>query len=117
MGAEPDYVGLVISRNFERIVRLRRKRQQSIASFIGIIYGLTGAFAFALAASFQVAVSINDLFSKMDLGAAANYIGDIIHVIPPTGMTFLMYIMLTMMVLHSLLSALVIKLADGGGTY
>ncbi|BAD84238.1 archaeal flagella-related membrane protein J, DUF110 family [Thermococcus kodakarensis KOD1] len=114
MGAEPDYVGLVISRNFERIVRLRRKRQQSIASFIGIIYGLTGAFAFALAASFQVAVSINDLFSKMDLGAAANYIGDIIHVIPPTGMTFLMYIMLTMMVLHSLLSALVIKLADGG---
>ncbi|AMQ18328.1 archaellar assembly protein FlaJ [Thermococcus peptonophilus] len=114
MGAEPDYVGLVISRNFERIVRLRRKRQQSIASFIGIIYGLTGAFAFALAASFQVAVSINNLFSQMDLGAASNYIGDIIHVIPPTGMTFLMYIMLTMMILHSLLSSLVIKLADGG---
>lgn len=114
MGAEPDYVGIVISRNFERLVRLRRKRQQSVASFIGIIYGLTGAFAFALAASFQVAVSISQLFSQMNMELANQYIGDIIHVIPPSGITFLMYMMLTMMVLHSLLSSVVIKLADGG---
>lgn len=114
MGAEPDYVGLIISRNFERIVRLRRKRQQSIASFIGIIYGLTGAFAFALAASFQVAVSISQLFSQMNMELANQYIGDIIHVIPPSGITFLMYIMLAMMVIHSLLASAVIKLADGG---
>ena len=112
MGAEPDYVGLIISRNFERLVRLRRKRQQSIASFVGIIYGLTGAFAFSLAASFQVAVSISDMFSRMQI--PTEYIGDIIHVIPPSGMRFLMYLMLALMVLHSLLSSLVIKIADGG---
>ncbi len=112
MGAEPDYVGLVISRNFERLVRLRRKRQQSIASFVGIIYGLTGAFAFSFAASFQVAVSISQLFSQMNI--PSDYIGDIIHVIPPSGIAFLMYLMLAMMVMHSLLSAMVIKLADGG---
>ncbi|WP_457752875.1 archaellar assembly protein FlaJ [Thermococcus sp.] len=112
MGAEPDYVGKVISRNFERLVRLRRKRQQSMASFIGIIYGLTGAFAFSLAASFQVAVSINNLFGKLQV--PSEYIGDIIHVIPPTGMRFVLYIMLALMVLHSLLSALSIKIADGG---
>jgi flagellar protein FlaJ len=112
MGSEPDYVGLIISRNFERLVRLRRKRQQSIASFVGIIYGLTGAFAFAMAASFQVAVSISQMFSQMQI--PTEYIGDIIHVIPPSGMRFLMYIMLVMMILHSLLSSLVIKLADGG---
>ncbi|WP_297417048.1 archaellar assembly protein FlaJ [Thermococcus sp.] len=112
MGAEPDYVGLVISRNFERLVRLRRKRQQSIASFIGIIYGLTGAFAFSFAASFQVAVSISQLFSQMNI--PSEYIGNIIHVIPSSGITFLMYLMLAMMVMHSLLSAMVIKLADGG---
>ncbi|NJE47993.1 archaellar assembly protein FlaJ [Thermococcus sp. 9N3] len=114
MGAEPDYVGLIISRNFERLVRLRRKRQQSIASFIGIIYGLTGAFAFSLAASFQVAVSISQMFSQMNLNLANNYIGDLIHIIPPSGMAFLTYIMLALMVLHSLLAAMVIKLADGG---
>ena len=112
MGAEPDYVGLVISRNFERLVRLRRKRQQSIASFVGIIYGLTGAFAFSFAASFQVAVSISQLFAQMNI--PTDYIGDIIHVIPPSGIAFLMYLMLAMMVMHSLLSAMVIKLADGG---
>lgn len=112
MGAEPDYVGLIISRNFERIVRLRRKRQQSTMSFVGIIYGLTGAFAFALAASFQVAVSINRMFSQVQV--PSEYIGEIIHIIPPSGMRFLVYLMLTIMVLHSLISSLIIKLADGG---
>jgi len=112
MGAEPDYVGLVISRNFERLVRLRRKRQQSISSFVGIIYGLTGAFAFSLAASFQVAVSISQMFSLMEI--PTDYIGDIIHIIPPSGMKFLVYLLLVVMVLHSLLSGVVIKLADGG---
>ena len=112
LGAEPDYVGKVISRNFERLVRLRRKRQQSVSSFIGIILGLTGAFAFALAASFQVAVSINDLFSKLQV--PTEYIGDIIHVIPPSGMQLLTISMLVMMIAHSLLSAMAIKIADGG---
>ena len=112
LGAEPDYVGLVISRNFERLVRLRRKRQQSVASFIGIIYGLTASFAFALAASFQVAASINTLFSQLQV--PTEYIGDIIHVIPPAGMSFVMYVMLTIMVVHSFLSAMAIKTADGG---
>lgn len=112
MGAEPDYVGKVISRNFERLVRLRRKRQQSLDSFIGIIYGLTAAFAFSLAASFQVAVSINGLFGQLQV--PSEYIGDVIHIIPPAGMRFVMYIMLALMVLHSLLSALAIKIADGG---
>lgn len=112
LGAEPDYVGLVISRNFERLVRLRRKRQQSMASFIGIIYGLTASFAFALAASFQVAASINTLFAQLKV--PTEYIGDIIHVIPPAGMSFVMYVMLTIMVIHSFLSAIAIKTADGG---
>ncbi|NJF24900.1 archaellar assembly protein FlaJ [Thermococcus sp. Bubb.Bath] len=115
MGAEPDYVGLVISRNFERLVRLRRKRQQSMGSFVGIIYGLTAAFAFSLAASFQVADSINTLFGQLNI--PTEYIGDIIHVIPPAGMSFVMYIMLTIMIIHSLLSALSIKTADGGSLY
>ncbi|WP_048151286.1 archaellar assembly protein FlaJ [Palaeococcus ferrophilus] len=112
MGAEPDYVGKVISRNFERLVRLRRKRQQSVSSFLGIILGLTGAFAFSIAASFQVAVSINDLFGRLEV--PSEYIGDIIHVIPPTGMEFLTWVMLGLMVIHSLLSALAVKFADGG---
>ena len=112
LGAEPDYVGKVISRNFERLVRLRRKRQQSVASFIGIIYGITGAFAFSVASSFQVAISISELFGRMQV--SLEYIGDIIHVIEPSGLVFLTGIMLLLMIIHSLVSAITIKLADGG---
>ncbi|WP_048147051.1 archaellar assembly protein FlaJ [Pyrococcus abyssi] len=112
LGAEPDYVGKVISRNFERLVRLRRKRVQSVSNFIGIILGLTGAFAFSLAASFQVAVAINDIFSKFQV--PTEYIGEIIHIIPPSGMKLLDLSLLLIMIVHSLLSALAIKVADGG---
>jgi len=112
LGAEPDYVGKVISKNFERLVRLRRKRQQSLASFIGIIYGITGAFAFSVASSFQVAISISELFGRMQV--SLEYIGDIIHVIEPSGLVFLTGIMLLLMIIHSLVSAITIKLADGG---
>lgn len=114
MGVELDYVGLVISRNFERIVRFRRKRQQSIVSFIGIIYGFIGVFVFVFVVFFQVVVLINDLFLKMDFGVVVNYIGDIIYVIFLIGMIFLMYIMLMMMVFYLLFLVLVIKLVDGG---
>ncbi|AEC52100.1 flagellar assembly protein J [Pyrococcus sp. NA2] len=112
LGAEPDYVGKVISRNFERLVRLRRKRIQSVSNFIGIILGLSGAFAFSLAASFQVAVTINSIFSKFQV--PSQYIGEIIHLIPPSGIRLLDISLLLIMILHSLLSALAIKIADGG---
>lgn len=112
LGAEPDYVGKVISRNFERLVRLRRKRLQSVSNFIGIILGLTGAFAFSLAASFQVAVTINSIFSKFQV--PTEYIGNVIHVIPPSGLKLLDLSLIIIMIVHSLLSALAIKVADGG---
>ncbi|ASJ11157.1 flagellar assembly protein FlaJ [Thermococcus sp. P6] len=112
LGAEPDYVGKVISRNFERMVRMRRKRSQSVASFIGVIYGLTGAFAFTLASSFQVAVSIGEIFGKMEV--PSEYIGSLIHVIEPAGLVLLTAMMLLLMVIHSLISSLVIKFSDGG---
>ncbi|WP_324736308.1 archaellar assembly protein FlaJ [Thermococcus sp. SY098] len=112
LGAEPDYVGMVISRNFERLVRLRRKRQQNVASFKGVIYGITGAFAFSVAAAFQVAVYMNYLFSNIQV--SGEFLQSIIFVPSSSGLRLTSYILVAILLLHAFLSSFSIKLADGG---
>jgi flagellar protein FlaJ len=112
LGAEPDYVGMVISRNFERLVRLRRKRAQTVASFRGVIYGITGAFAFSVAAAFQVSVYMNKLFSNMTI--PGDFLQNIIFVPSKSGLEMTDYILVVILIIHCLLSALSIKFADGG---
>ncbi len=112
LGADPDYVGKVISNNFERILRLRRKRKQSVGSFKGVIYGVTGAFAFSVAAAFQVAVYMTQLFSNIQV--QGDILQDILFVPSPEGLQLTNYILISILLLHSLISALSIKIADGG---
>ncbi|ASJ13792.1 archaellar assembly protein FlaJ [Thermococcus radiotolerans] len=112
LGAEPDYVGMVISRNFERLVRLRRKRAQTVASFRGVIYGITGAFAFSVAAAFQVSVYMNKLFSNLTI--QGDFLQNIIFVPSKSGLEMTDYILMVILIIHCLLSALSIKFADGG---
>ncbi|ALV62784.1 Flagella-related protein FlaJ [Thermococcus sp. 2319x1] len=112
LGADPDYVGRVISNNFERLLRLRRKRKQSVASFKGVIYGVTGAFAFSVAAAFQVAVYMTHLFSNIQL--PGEFIQDILFIPSARGLQLTNYILISILLLHSLLSAFSIKIADGG---
>ena len=112
LGADPDYVGKVISNNFERLLRLRRKRKQSVASFKGVIYGVTGAFAFSVAAAFQVAVYMTHLFSSVQL--QGEFIQDILFVPSPEGLQLTNYILISILLVHSLISAFSIKIADGG---
>ncbi|WP_457750905.1 archaellar assembly protein FlaJ [Thermococcus sp.] len=112
LGADPEYVGMVISRNFERLVRLRRKRAQTVASFRGVIYGITGAFAFSVAAAFQVAVYMNQIFSHVQL--EQDFLQNIIFIPSKSGLALTEYILVAILVIHTALSALSIKLADGG---
>ncbi len=112
LGADPEYVGMVISRNFERLIRLRRKRAQNVASFRGVIYGITGAFAFSVAAAFEVALYMNKLFSNMPI--QGGFLKNIIFVPSASGLEITSYIIGAILIIHSLMSAVSIKLADGG---
>ncbi len=112
LGAEPDYVGMVISRNFERLIRLRRKRQQNVSSFKGVIYGITGAFAFSVAAAFQVTIYMNQLFSNIKI--PGEFLQNVIFIPSSSGLQLTGYILTAILLLHAFLSSFSIKLADGG---
>ncbi len=112
LGAEPDYVGMVISRNFERLIRLRRKRGQNVASFKGVVYGITGAFAFSVAAAFQVTFYMNQLFSNINM--PGEFLQNVISIPSSSGLQTTGYILTAILLLHAFLSSFSIKLADGG---
>jgi len=103
---------MVISENFERLVRLRGKRRQNVSSFKGIIYGITGAFAFSVSSAFQVATYMTHLFSNWP--TTAGFLQSTIFVPSPSGLQLTSYILVAILLLHSLLSSLSVKLADGG---
>ncbi len=112
LGADPEYVGLVLSRNFERLVRLRRKRKQNVSSFKGVIYGITGAFAFSVAAAFQVAIYMTHLFSGVSFQSA--FLNGLLHMPSESSLTLMGYLLAGVLLVHSVLSAIVLKIADGG---
>ncbi|NPA47343.1 MAG: archaellar assembly protein FlaJ [Thermococci archaeon] len=112
LGADPDYVGIVLSRNFERLVRLRRKRQQNVSSFKGVIYGITGAFAFSVAAAFQVAVYMSHLFTSVSIQSA--FLSGLLTMPSPASIELMGYLLAAVLLVHTALSSLVLKIADGG---
>lgn len=49
LGADAGKSGNIVANNFDRVVRLRKRRHSSVTSFVGVIYGITGGgLAFSL---------------------------------------------------------------------
>ncbi|WP_162509164.1 type II secretion system F family protein [Thermogymnomonas acidicola] len=63
LGADAGKSGNIVANNFDRVVRLRKRRHSSVTSFVGVIYGITGGgLAFSLAISYGVLEIINQVF-------------------------------------------------------
>ncbi len=112
LGADPEYVGMVLSRNFERLVRLRRKRQQNVSSFKGVVYGITGAFAFSVAAAFQVSIYMSRMFSGLSI--QSGFLSGLLHMPAPASVRVMGYLLAAVILVHVVLSAVVLQIADGG---
>ncbi|AIF69307.1 hypothetical protein PAP_04480 [Palaeococcus pacificus DY20341] len=112
LGAEPEYVGLVISRNFERLIRLRRRRTQSVSSFKGVIFGITAAFAFSLMTALQIVEYINNIFSNVQV--QGEFLTSILFLPSEQSLVLTSYVIILIITIHSLMSSIAIKFADGG---
>jgi len=112
IGGKPEIIGKIISDNFMHIVSLRRLRYDSSSSLVGILYGLTAGVAFTMFLSLSIVEVLNNIFQDaaipegMDVGL---YIGE-----GGMDVALLTTLLMGMMVLHSLLSSLLIRVVDGG---
>jgi len=112
IGGKPEVIGEIIGDNFMHIVSLRRLRYNSSSSLIGIMYGLTAGVAFTMFLTLSIVEVMNNIFvdaaipEGLDVGL---YIGS-----GGMDVALLTSLLMGMMVLHSLLSAMLIRVVDGG---
>lgn len=112
IGGKPEVIGEIISDNFMHIVSLRKLRYNSSTSLVGIIYGLTAGIAFTLFIALSVVGLMNSIFTaadipeNMDIGL---YLGS-------SGMDVALVttLLMVLLVFHSMISALLIRIVDGG---
>ncbi|WP_094228048.1 archaellar assembly protein FlaJ [Methanolobus psychrotolerans] len=112
LGGQPEVIGDIIATNFHRIVTLRKKRSQSAASLVGVLYGLTGGIGFTMYISLGVVGLMQDMFAAVEMPPGMS-MGMVLYT-NIGSIDRLSNMVLLIMIGHSLLSALLIRIVDGG---
>lgn len=124
LGGNAESIGEIVSKNFMRLVSLRKLRMQLASSTRGAFYGSLVGFCSAAYISAKITQMLAVMFAspmesvQADGGTMASVIGSIA---PVSAMQMDMgqitiYIGI-MVIVHSMISALVIKIVDGGDLY
>lgn len=112
VGGKPAIIGDIISRNFMDIQSMRKLRYSSASSLVGVLYGLTAGIAATMFLAVSIISMLAKLFSNvmmpdMDVGIS-------VSAITHTNIGLLSGMLMFMMVCHSLISSMLIRVVDGG---
>ena len=111
MGGDPKELGELISTNMNEVLKLRRQRQQATVTLIGVLYGITAAASFAFFIGLEV-VEVLATFST-DLNLAQFEFGQIIYA-GVYNIPMIEYLLSLVILFNGVLSALMIRMVDGG---
>jgi flagellar protein FlaJ len=111
MGGDPKQLGELISSNMNVVLQLRERREQSTVTLIGVLYGISAASTFA----FFIGLEIVGVLSSMSIGLNSSQldITTIIHT-DVYDIPTIEYLLVIIVLLNSVLSSLIIRIADGG---
>lgn len=112
LGADADKAGAVVADNFDKVIRLRKRRHASVTSYVGVLYGITGGLAFSLAIAFGVLQIINQVFSTFNV-SSLNSFGIFVSQ-PPSAITIIEAFIIAIMLVHAFIAGSALKIADGG---
>jgi flagellar protein FlaJ len=112
LGGKPEIIGDIIATNFHKIVTLRKKRVQSASSLVGVLYGLTAGIGFTMYISVGVIDLMQSMFTSVEMPAGMS-MGMVIYT-NVGDVKVLSFLVLLIMIAHSLMSALLIRVVDGG---
>jgi flagellar protein FlaJ len=112
VGGKPGVIGEIINHNFMYILSMRKLRYSSATSLTGVLYGLTAGIGATMFLSISIISMLGKLFSgvtvpDVDIGIS---VGSIAHM----DVSMMSTMVMSMMVGHSLLSAMLIRIVDGG---
>lgn len=112
VGGKPAIIGEIISKNFMSILSMRKLRYSSASSLIGVLYGLTAGIAATMFLAVSIIAMLAKLFSTLSIPDID--IGISIATIGSTNVDLMITMLMFMMVCHSLISAMLIRVVDGG---
>lgn len=122
LGGNGEKVGEIISQNFSRLLSLRRLRIQLSSGLKGAFYGALMGFSAAAYITAKIAQTLATMFSSpfqiaQESGSVSGVFGNILPPAPTVNLELIMLYIGLMVIVHSLISALTIKLVDGGSMY
>lgn len=112
LGAEADNAGAVVADNFDKVIRLRKRRHASVSSYVGVLYGITGGLAFSLAIAYGVLQIINQVFSTFNVSSLNSF--GIFVAQPTSSMLVIEGFVVGILLVHSFIAGTALKVADGG---
>jgi flagellar protein FlaJ len=112
VGGKPTVIGEIISKNFMAILSMRKLRYSSASSLIGVLYGMTAGIAATMFLALSIIAMLAKLFSNVSLPDID--IGISIATIGTSNIPLMTSMLMVMMVCHSLISAMLIRVVDGG---
>ncbi len=113
-GGKPEVIGEIIADNFMRIISLRKLRYSLATSLVGEVYGLTGGIALTMFLTLGIVKMLINIFSGMDVPGGMS---SILSLSSAVDINLLALLLMSMMVGHSLLSALMLRAVDGGSVF
>jgi len=113
-GGKPEVIGEIIGDNFMHIISLRKLRYTLATSLVGEVYGLTGGIAFTMFLTLAIVKMLIGIFEGSEIPSGMTSILSLGNMID---INFLAFLLMVMMVGHSLMSALLIRSVDGGSYF
>ncbi len=111
MGGTPKQLGELISDNMNEVLKLRRQRQQATVTLIGVLYGITASASFAFFIGLEVVEILATFSSSMNL--AQFEFGQLIYA-GVYDIPLIEYLLSLVILFNAVLSALMIRMVDGG---
>jgi len=122
LGGDAIKIGEIISKNFTRLISLRKLRLQLAAGLRGALYGALLGFITTVYMSTAITHLLSGMFNNalqnaMTQDNMANLVSSILPAIPEIDVIQVNLYIAIIVVIHSFISATIIKLVDGGNKY
>ncbi len=124
MGGNAEKIGEIISKNFNRILQLRKQRLQLASGVRGAFYGSLVGFAAASYISVKITQLLSVIFSApfANLSSTTSDMADIVSALSPASALSINFDQVAiyigiMVIFHAIISAVIIKIVEGGNNY
>ncbi|AEA47473.1 archaellar assembly protein FlaJ [Archaeoglobus veneficus] len=113
-GGVPEKIGNIIAKNVERINALRMHRNQTTTTLIGVLYGITASLAFALYVGVEVIELMANSLQVINMNLPEGVPSASILSLQQYNIPQVNFIIALLLIVHSMLSSVMIKIVDGG---